>query len=189
MGLNSGAAGSTLRLGETYQQLGHEVSYFSIDNLPKAFQKLPFYLRKLVFPEFLAAYLVNRRARSFDVIDASTGDAWLWAAISSTLSRMRKISPLLVTRSHGLEHIYHHQYLAEAQRAIHQPSWRYRFYRGGATAVGSSAIAQSCRSNFLCSTSMKKTIFHSTLASRRQTFIALKTVCRRSSCSAPLSLH
>lgn len=131
---SSGAAGSTLQLGEAYKQLGHDVSYFPISDLPAALQQLPFYLRRLVFPEALALHLLQgkRSAQSYDVIDASTGDAWLWATLAPVLSKVSaKTQPLLVTRSHGLEHLYHLQYLEEAQRGIHVPSWRYRFYRGG----------------------------------------------------------
>jgi glycosyltransferase involved in cell wall biosynthesis len=133
----AGASGSTLKLGETYEKLGHEVSYFSIDNLPKLLQRLPFYLQKLVFPEFVAAYLSKQmKSRPFDVIDASTGDTWLWGKLRSLQvalsAKPRPLQrPLLVSRSHGLEHIYHLQYMEEASQGAYSPSWRYRFYRGG----------------------------------------------------------
>ncbi len=133
----AGASGATLQLGETCQRLGHEVSYFSIDDLPKVLQRLPFYLRKLVFPEFVAAYLSKRmKSQPVDVIDAATGDIWLWASLRSGRSSFRALfkernAPLLVTRSHGLEHIYHRQYVEEARRGGHSLTWRYPLYRGG----------------------------------------------------------
>ncbi len=53
---NSGAAGSTLKLGQEYQKLGHQVTYYSLDNLPK---NIPIILKYLTFP-FWAVILILR---------------------------------------------------------------------------------------------------------------------------------
>ena len=118
---NSGAPGSVLKLGQLYQHLGHEVQYLSHDDLPK---RLP----DVLFPEFVAAYLHRHNQRhQFDVIDASTGDAWVWGTM---LRRFAPNQPLLVTRSHGLEHTVHLENLEEAQRGNLPLSWKYPLYRG-----------------------------------------------------------
>ncbi|MGL5061829.1 MAG: glycosyltransferase family 4 protein [Microcoleus sp.] len=121
---NAGAPGITWKLGQEYQKLGHEVEYYSFDNLP---YKLPDIVESIVFPEFLAnriSALCQKQA--VDVIDASTGDAWVWA-------KMRRTDniPVLVTRSHGLEHIMHLENLEEARLGNLNLSWKYPLYHGG----------------------------------------------------------
>jgi glycosyltransferase involved in cell wall biosynthesis len=123
---NSGATGSTLKLGQEYQKLGHQVTYYSYDNLPKS---LPRNLNYLTFPLWVAGFLwVQNRQQKFDVVDAHTGDLWLWA---KWLSKLQANSPLLITRSHGLEHIYDMQLREDAARGDLHLSWKYRLYRGG----------------------------------------------------------
>jgi len=118
---NAGAPGTVLKLGQTYQSLGHEVHYLSHDNFPK---QVP----GVFFPELVAAYLHrHNRQHRFDVIDASTGDAWVWGTL---LRRFAPNRPLLVTHSHGLEHSVHFQNLEEAQRGSLHLSWKYPMYRG-----------------------------------------------------------
>ncbi|PSB20650.1 glycosyltransferase family 1 protein [Phormidesmis priestleyi ULC007] len=123
--INAGAAGVTWRLGQEYQKLGHDVHYYSIDNMPERLHKLA---RFSAFPIFVArqiSQLLDQNA--VDVVDASTGDAWMWATL---LSKFRKRRPLLVARCHGLEHIEHLEYLEEARRGNLRLSWKYPLYRG-----------------------------------------------------------
>ncbi|KAM3101443.1 glycosyltransferase family 4 protein [Phormidesmis sp. 146-12] len=120
---NAGAAGVTWRLGQEYQKLGHEVQYYSLNEVPKQIHRL---LRFATFPAFVA-HQISQLADEIDVIDASTGDAWLWATLMSKLHKRR---PLLVARCHGLEHIEHLEYLEEARRGNLQLSWKYPLYRG-----------------------------------------------------------
>lgn len=123
---NAGAPGVTWKLGQEYQKLGHEVHYYTFDNLP---DKLSGMVGSIVFPGFVAGHiwdLVNRQA--VDVVDASTGDAWIWGKMRGI---SRKNSPLLVTRSHGLEHTMHLEYLEEARRGNLHLSWKYPLYHGG----------------------------------------------------------
>jgi glycosyltransferase involved in cell wall biosynthesis len=119
---DSGAPGSVLKLGQMYQALGHEVQYYSFDDLPAWAVRIS---PEMVFPEFLAQHLLKYAAH-FDVIDASTGDAWIWGAYSR-----RRDRPLLVTRSHGLEHTDHLRYLEEARQGKLHLSRKYFIYRGG----------------------------------------------------------
>ena len=79
---NAGAPGITWRLGQEYQKLGHEVHYYSFDNLP---HNLPELLKSVLFPEFLANHIsALSRTQDIDIVDASTGDAWVWAKIRRT---------------------------------------------------------------------------------------------------------
>ncbi len=87
-----------MRLAEAYRGLGHEVDIVSFDDLPTLFRKnFPKFVLP-IFPIFIASRLF--RLRSVDVIDACAGDGWLLFA----LLRRRRRRPLLVTRSHALEH-------------------------------------------------------------------------------------
>lgn len=127
---NLGAPGVTWRIGQEYKKLGHEVSYFSFDDLPKF---LPSIVKAMLFPEFVAyrvAVLANQD--KVDILDASTGDAWLWARLSKLLPKKRtsKTTPLIVTRSHGLEHTVHLQLLEEVSLGNIKLSWKYPFYHG-----------------------------------------------------------
>ena len=122
---NSGAAGSTYKIGKEYCNLGHEVQYYSLDNLPTKLHRLA---KEALFSEFVAAYIyVLSRKQQIDVIDASTGDIWLWAKLKT---KLQAYNSLLVTRSHGLEHLLHLKNKEEAQRGNLQLSWKYPLYRG-----------------------------------------------------------
>ena len=120
---NAGVAGITLKLGQEYQKAGHQVSYFSFDNLPP---KLPEIIKAIIFPYWVAAYLLFQK-QPIDVIDASTGDAWLWAK----LFRRFRPNSALITRSHGLEHNLHLENLEESARGNLSLSWKYPLYHGG----------------------------------------------------------
>jgi glycosyltransferase involved in cell wall biosynthesis len=120
--LNAGAPGVVWQLGQQYLDRGHEVTYYSFDNIP---EKVPSHLKRLLFPEFLAAYLCQNK---FDVVDASTGDAWIFNKIQKYFPRQ---SPLLVTHCHGLEHIAHLANLEESARGNLSLSWKYPLYHGG----------------------------------------------------------
>jgi glycosyltransferase involved in cell wall biosynthesis len=123
---NAGASGVTWQLGQEYQNLGHQVQYYSFDNLPN---KLPPLAKSIFFPEFLTSHILKIcRKGAVDVIDASTGDAWMWAKM---FRKIREKYPLLVTRSHGLEHICHLEILEEVRRKNLHLSWKYPIYNGG----------------------------------------------------------
>jgi glycosyltransferase involved in cell wall biosynthesis len=119
---DTGAPGATIALGEHLAELGHEVDYLSFDDMPV---KLPFMAATISYPYFAAARLAGRAARRADVIDASTGDAWAWARLD------RRRRPLLVTRSHGLEHLFQEHEVEGAAREGRKLSWRYPLYWGG----------------------------------------------------------
>jgi glycosyltransferase involved in cell wall biosynthesis len=122
---DSGAAGSVMALAGAYRRRGHTVQLMSHDDLPA---RLTARVREPAFPWFVAARLMDpRQTGAVDVIDASTGDAWLWGR----LRRGRGNPPLLVTRSHGLEHGAHEARRAEARAGNLELSWKYPLYYGG----------------------------------------------------------
>lgn len=134
---NSGAAGSIAKLGKEYQKLGHEVHFFSMDDLPQRMHRL---VKRVLFPEFVAARIASISAKSgLDVVDASTGDIWFWVKVWQKFSTNR---PLLITRSHGLEHLLHLQYLQDAREGNGSLSWKYPLYRG---SIYLSEIAASLK--------------------------------------------
>ena len=133
---NSGAAGSTIRLGQEYQKLGHQVTYYSYNDLPE----IPDTLKHLTFPFWVTNFLWRQNQKKpFDVVDAYTSDIWLWA---KWLSKLRSHSPLLIARSHGLEHIYDLQIKEDVARGDLDLSWKYGLYRG---SVYLWEVAQSLR--------------------------------------------
>ncbi|MEL7354509.1 MAG: glycosyltransferase family 4 protein [Cyanobacteria bacterium J06560_5] len=120
---HSGAPGTVLKLGSAYEALGHEVDYYAFDHLPQRVQAIS---PEVVFPEFLAAHLL-KQAHKYDVVDASSGDAWLWGS----LRYIHRRPPVLITRSHGLEHAVHLEYMADVHQGKQSCSWKYPLYRGG----------------------------------------------------------
>lgn len=67
---NSGAAGSTLSLGENYTKQGHQVIYYAYDDLPG---RMSLRSKDLVFPEFTTCKILQvLKEQHIDVIDAST---------------------------------------------------------------------------------------------------------------------
>jgi glycosyltransferase involved in cell wall biosynthesis len=122
---NTGAPGVVMTLAEEYISRGHTVDVFSFDKLPSA---IPEKLKAVVYPYFLARYIDKQRGDGLDVVDASTGDAWFWGKVHPRGSRGRTV---LVTHSHGLEHLEHHTTLKEAEKGRIRLSWKYPIYHGG----------------------------------------------------------
>lgn len=124
---NAGAAGSTLSLSKEYQKDNHSVSHYSTDNLPR--KGISGTIRRALFPIFFCQHINSILSREdIDIIDASTGDIWLWKSLFKEKSKRR---PLIVTRSHGLEHLEHLSRLEEARKNNLKLSWKYPLYYGG----------------------------------------------------------
>jgi glycosyltransferase involved in cell wall biosynthesis len=123
---NAGAASVTLKLGDAYKKLGHSVSFYSLDDLPKG---LPYQVLYLMFPFYVAFHIISLSRRvELDVIHASSVDTWFWAFI------LRKFSfgstPILAIQSHGLEHTIHERVLKDAKNGELKLSWIYPLYNG-----------------------------------------------------------
>ena len=117
----TGAPGITLALAEEYARLGHDVEVIGFDGLHLRDERLC----KVAFPAYVAARLrVLQRAAPIDVVDSSSGDAAVWC-----LTRAHGRRPLLVVRSHGLEHPTYESQCEDARRGLDELSWHYRFYQ------------------------------------------------------------
>jgi len=122
---DSGSAGSTFRLGQEYERLGHDVSFFSLNEMPKLQRQV----KRFVFPEFVAAHVAKlSQTNGLDVVDGSPGDNWLCGIKHHLLPGKH---PLLVTRSHGLQHLENRWAIEEAGQGRLELSWFYHLYRGG----------------------------------------------------------
>ncbi|MGQ9873079.1 hypothetical protein [Leptodesmis sp.] len=71
---NAGAIDVTLRLQQEYQRLGHQVSFYCLDDLPSRLHSL---LKVAAFPQFVASHISTlNRQQGLDVVDAFTADSW-----------------------------------------------------------------------------------------------------------------
>lgn len=121
-----GAPGASISVGRELQRNGHTVEFFGYD---QAFRGLKRFTARhqLAFPWKLAIYL-RRHSRNFDVLDITTGDAYLWAK----LGRPGALPDIaIVTRSNGIEHLAHLALVREASQGRRKLSWRYPIYNGG----------------------------------------------------------
>jgi glycosyltransferase involved in cell wall biosynthesis len=123
---NAGASGVTLKLGEAYENSGHEVYYYSHDDLPSWPSGK---LATILFPYHVARHIWRlSRSIGLDVVHASSGVAWIWGMLFARLSLSQR--PLLITQSHGLEHTVHEQLLEEVKQGRMKLSWKYPLYSG-----------------------------------------------------------
>jgi glycosyltransferase involved in cell wall biosynthesis len=122
---NAGVAGATTQLATAMRAHGCEVQFFSFDDAfgPGAGGRVR---QMIAFPVHVARFLAQE-ATNFDVVDATTGDAWLWLA----LGRPRGARPVVITHSHGLEHVAHEARVRHARRGDLSLAWRYPLYHGG----------------------------------------------------------
>lgn len=121
----AGASGATLALGDALQQLGCGVSFFFFDD---AFgdARHSEIQRMLRFPWRVASHLA-RAAQGIDVVDATSGDAWVWCA----RGRPGATGATLVTRAHGLEHMTSRDLRRRSRAGQVTLSWKYPVYHGG----------------------------------------------------------
>ena len=121
-----GAPGVTLRLGRALEDAGCTVEHLGFDDVFGA-AGVESVRRQAAFPWKAVAHL-RRRAARVDVVDAATGDAWLWASLGRPGAGERTA---LVTRSHGLETLAHAARRRAAAAGQLRLSRRYRIYHGG----------------------------------------------------------
>ena len=123
---NQGAPGLTLALGKALEALGCEVQFYGFEHGFPGIENGGIDLA-LKFPWKLAGYL-TRHAADFDIIDVSTGDAWVWSSLGRPGAAKRHA---LITRSHGLEHIVDANHRQEDHAGTARLSWKYPLYHGG----------------------------------------------------------
>jgi len=62
---NAGTPGVTWQLGQQYQKLGHQVLYYTFDNLPRWFPELA---KSAMFPEFVAHYISGFSSKQASIV-------------------------------------------------------------------------------------------------------------------------
>jgi glycosyltransferase involved in cell wall biosynthesis len=135
---DAGVAGATLRLAEAMRRLGHVVDTLSFGDISGSELS-----KQLKFPWYVSRYLMCEG--DYDVADLTSGDGWPFCALRR--ARRREQKPLIVCRSHGLEHTMHDVLVSEADTSGNRLSWKYPLYHGGyrlwecGTAFRSSDIA------------------------------------------------
>ena len=132
--LNAGACGAVGAVRDAMEQAGVQTRFFTVDDMSNRYGKMA----GPSFPWWCAKQIPDG---AFDVLDASTGDAWIWAAL-----RPRRRT-LLVTHSHGLEHVMHDALMAEVRAGRNRVSWKYPLYHGGYRLY---EVARSLRAADLC---------------------------------------
>jgi len=120
---DAGAAGVTLALADALGALGHEATVWTTSDLP---DRLGPRARELAFPLAASGRMLRAARQGFDVIDASSGDAW-----PLTLVRPRDRGPLLLSRHHGLEQRFRAARIAQVARDGEAIPTLERLYHGG----------------------------------------------------------
>jgi glycosyltransferase involved in cell wall biosynthesis len=121
---SSGVGGVAAHLSAAFRAIGHSCDVVSLESV---FPKVDGLLNQFLFAVVLPFRL---DLGAYDVLDIAAGDG-LFAAIVSKLRRSKSRRPLLVARSHGLEHLVHEMLLEEARTGKVALSWKYPIYRGG----------------------------------------------------------
>lgn len=116
-------AGVTFCLAQALRARGHSVDILSHDNSNGLRGKG----KALLYPLFVASYIA--RQAPYDVLDLSSGDG----CILSLLPRacLGTPRPLVVARSHCLEHVAHEVHLELSRLGLKKLSWKYPIYHGG----------------------------------------------------------
>lgn len=131
-----GSPKSVLCLGHELRRLGHRVDFLFRDDIPSwlSHHRLSF----LLFP-IIAASIAVRMRRDYDVIDISSGDAW----ISARLARLFPGRlPVIVDRILGLEHRDWQERRSQEERGLERISPAHRVWFG---IFRLWQVAQSCR--------------------------------------------
>ena len=121
----AGASGATLALGDALETLGCHVSYYFFDDAFGAESSSEVW-RMVRFPWHVARHLSDAAA-SVDIVDATSGDAWVWTWRGRPGGR----TAALVTRAHGLEHVTSLDLRRRARARTLALSWKYPVYHGG----------------------------------------------------------
>jgi glycosyltransferase involved in cell wall biosynthesis len=122
----------TRALGSALEKAGCDVEYLGFEHVFRRWAARPGMApagvgHSIRFP-WLVAHRLAADARRFDIVDASLGDAWVWASLGRPGARR----PLgLVARSHGLEHVTDKAVRAAARTGGLPLSRKYPIYHGG----------------------------------------------------------
>lgn len=127
MDRNLGAPGATHALAAALRRRGHQVDVISYDDVPRLPMLEDERNIRYIFPWFVAGYA--GRHNEYDILDFSSRDGWVFSLQRSFLRRKRR--PVILARSHGLEHTYHEARLEACRAGDLRLSWKYPIYNGG----------------------------------------------------------
>lgn len=119
---NAGTATVLMNLKSWFETRGHDCTLLFNEDVSPLFNGA---LKQFLFSVFLPFI---PRVMHCDIVDINPGDG-IFVFLLRKL-RLRS-TPVLVARSHGLEHIIHESNLAEAQAGKRALSWKYALYHGG----------------------------------------------------------
>ena len=141
---SSGVGGVAAHLADAFRANGHSCGVVSLESI--------FPRRGGILKQFLFALVLPFRfdLGSYQVLDIAAGDGF-FAAIMLKCQRSPSKRPLLVARSHGLEHLVHEMLLEEARAGKVKLSWKYPFYHGGYRLWQIKKYLQSADLNFFLS--------------------------------------
>ncbi|HMD61467.1 MAG TPA: glycosyltransferase, partial [Opitutaceae bacterium] len=122
-----GTPAASMAVAGELSKLGHTVDFYGYDQAFGRFKRRDSSSLRLAFPWRLTAFLLRYAAR-FDVLDITTGDAWLWAALSQLRAHGR---PTIIARSNGIEHLANRAFMQQVRNGDATVSWRYPLYTDG----------------------------------------------------------
>ncbi len=131
-----------LRLGAALAELGHEVDYVFLSDLPAALRRQR--LLYLTFPLYVAARAADA---SYDLLHVASGDAFLAAALGRLLRRKR---PQVVNHVLGMEHLHWEQLQRARRQGEEHVSLQHRLWFGGLRLAEVAASIRFSR-HVLCS--------------------------------------
>lgn len=111
----------TFQLADALRSRGHTVDVLSYSSMGLLRGKS----QVVTYPLYVASCIAGRR--EYDVLDLSSGDGWMLTLLPRSLYG----NPLIVARSHGLEHIVHEMHVELHRLGIKKLSWKYPLYHGG----------------------------------------------------------
>jgi glycosyltransferase involved in cell wall biosynthesis len=119
---NTGTASVSWNLSAGFKNAGHTcILIFKEDILPKC----DGVLKQIAFAALLP---FHQSLKSCRVIDVNAGDGFVLGMLNKFL---RRTEPLIVARSHGLEHVVDESLRTEARNGKIKLSWKYPIYHGG----------------------------------------------------------
>ncbi|HEV2037021.1 MAG TPA: glycosyltransferase family 4 protein [Candidatus Eremiobacteraceae bacterium] len=118
----TGTGGVTCHLANALRRRGHAVDILSFEQV-----SAPDRVKTYLYPWFVASFIAKHPY--YDVVDLSSRDGWVLSALQKVSPR--KSTPVVIARSHGLEHLLHEARLDARRSGALKLSWAYPIYKGG----------------------------------------------------------
>jgi glycosyltransferase involved in cell wall biosynthesis len=118
----TGTGSVTCHLANALRRRGHAVDIISFEQV-----SAPDRVKTYFYPWFVASFIAKHPY--YDVVDLSSRDGWVLSAFQKMSPR--KSTPVVIARSHGLEHLLHEARLDASRSGALKLSWTYPIYKGG----------------------------------------------------------